>query len=508
MHMGANPELKRKDRIGTLLVLAACAWVLPHLFFGLTYSLSDSYMFRQTQTAISVASMLKGGPWLAYETPVLGPPWAIPFEFPLFQWIVALLVKAGLQMEMSGRLVSLGFFAGCLVLWHRGLGLWGCSSRMRTLTTAFIAMAPTYLFWSRTFLIESTALFFTLLFLCGWSKWVQRGRWNDWAWMLAGGVLAGLVKVTTLVGPMVVVGVWSLVLFYRRWKDDRAVPLKGLGQLAGAFLVILAVIQAWVSWTDGLKLQVPLAADFLTSHALSRWNFGPLAQRWDGQFWDMVRRRMLRDAVGHPALVVLAAGGLFFVEKTVRIAAALASAMFLTTLLVFSNLHFVHTYYQYAINLFVVFGCVAVFAGLTEAEGRVRQAVGVVLLMALAVAMAQREAHWFAFQQNTGEGVLGLARVVREATPADGVLAVYGLDWSAELPFYAQRRAVMLRAGPEYGLGDLRVQRTLQLLQQRGERITTVVDCERGGAPGRGKEMADYLGLRQRTDSGRCAIFR
>src|SRR6266851_10032050 len=35
------------------------------------------HAWRQSQTAITSYWMLRGSPWLAYETPVLGPPWSI-----------------------------------------------------------------------------------------------------------------------------------------------------------------------------------------------------------------------------------------------------------------------------------------------------------------------------------------------------------------------------------------------------------------------------------------------
>src|SRR5579862_7514545 len=56
------------------LALLALRWSTPVI---------GMHAFRQTQTAITSYWMLKGSPWLAYETPVLGPPWSIPFEFPL-----------------------------------------------------------------------------------------------------------------------------------------------------------------------------------------------------------------------------------------------------------------------------------------------------------------------------------------------------------------------------------------------------------------------------------------
>ena len=53
--------------------------------------LLEQHGFRQTQTALTSYWMMEDGWRLAYETPVGGYPWTIPFEFPIYQAIVALL---------------------------------------------------------------------------------------------------------------------------------------------------------------------------------------------------------------------------------------------------------------------------------------------------------------------------------------------------------------------------------------------------------------------------------
>ncbi|HLP08436.1 MAG TPA: hypothetical protein VK178_09730, partial [Opitutaceae bacterium] len=60
----------------------ACAlrgWEIPGLL---------GHGFRQAQTALSIDAMKQDGFRLDYATPVLGKPWAIPMEFPLYQWLV------------------------------------------------------------------------------------------------------------------------------------------------------------------------------------------------------------------------------------------------------------------------------------------------------------------------------------------------------------------------------------------------------------------------------------
>src|SRR5580658_9431992 len=75
------------------LILEICFFV--HLVFsimGWNHNLEDYYGFRQCQTAISTYYTIKDGFKINYETPVLGKPWSIPMEFPLYQWVVAAAV--------------------------------------------------------------------------------------------------------------------------------------------------------------------------------------------------------------------------------------------------------------------------------------------------------------------------------------------------------------------------------------------------------------------------------
>src|SRR5262245_16160765 len=83
---------------------------------GWSHTVLDVHAFRQSQSLIPVEYMLTGGHWLRYQTPVLGPPWTVPFEFPLYQWIVASIVAAsGMPVVQSGRLVSVLFLFLSLV---------------------------------------------------------------------------------------------------------------------------------------------------------------------------------------------------------------------------------------------------------------------------------------------------------------------------------------------------------------------------------------------------------
>jgi len=108
------------------VIVIALGVVLFAIFLAIRYSqqpILEAHGFRQTQTAITSFWMIRDGWNLSYETPVTGYPWSIPFEFPVFQTIVALIAGlAKLPLDPVGRLVSFVFLLACI--WP-ALGLQG-----------------------------------------------------------------------------------------------------------------------------------------------------------------------------------------------------------------------------------------------------------------------------------------------------------------------------------------------------------------------------------------------
>jgi hypothetical protein len=63
------------------MLASAFLFALSILCLGLFQPLLDPFSFRQTQTALTTYWLVRGGPIFAYETPMGGYPWSIPFEF-------------------------------------------------------------------------------------------------------------------------------------------------------------------------------------------------------------------------------------------------------------------------------------------------------------------------------------------------------------------------------------------------------------------------------------------
>ena len=163
--------------------------------------LTDAHAFRQTQTALSAQRLVgRLSSFWSYETPVLGPPWSIPFEFPLYQMCVAAVVTVlKTPLDQTARFVSLAFFWMTLFPLSRLLVRLQVPRELRLVVLAVVALNPFYLFWSRCVLIESTALFCSMAFLAAGGGYLFAPRPWKLAACLAWGVLAGLTKITTFV---------------------------------------------------------------------------------------------------------------------------------------------------------------------------------------------------------------------------------------------------------------------------------------------------------------------
>ena len=129
-------------------------------------TLLDRYEFRQLQTALSTYWIAEDGWRLAYATPLFGPPWSIPMEFPTYQVITATVHQiTGIPLEQAGRLVSELMLLACLPALHDLLALAGLAHSRRLIVHALILTAPVYLFYGRTFMIETTGLCLCVWFL-------------------------------------------------------------------------------------------------------------------------------------------------------------------------------------------------------------------------------------------------------------------------------------------------------------------------------------------------------
>ena len=426
--------------------------------------LIDRDEFRQTQTALSALFMQPGLEGLLnYQTPVVGAPWSIPFEFPLFQWIAHQLANlSGLNLSSSGRLISVLFGLGCLWPATRLIRHFGLSFTAIGLFIALYCSSSIYLFCNRAFLMESTALFFTLISLDLYSQLrpaaVTKAELTQPIGLIgiAFGIslsLGLLVKATTALPALMLMGgdwIWQIrrVFTNRRWRGTQLV-------LGSAMTVAFALLCGWTHHADGLKQLNPVGVH-LTSTALKAWNFGQVSQRLGPELWhDVVLQRMLTPLAVLP-ITALLIGGLWISSKPVRLFLFACLFLSITPLLIFTNLHIAHRYYQASNQIFLLMAVAGSGASLLD-QGIHKRIQKRIVLMALTIVIIANLSFFFTSDwpriQRTNSDKLAIGKLIQNQTPSDSGILVFGDDWSSEFAYHSQRRAY---TKPEWIHLDLR----------------------------------------------------
>ena len=126
--------------------------------------LLEAHSFRQMQTALTTYWFIHEGFKFAYETPVAGVPWSIPFEFPIYQLLVATVSSLlKLPLDAVGRVSSFLFLALCLIPVRSITRALELPSLVFYIFVAMLFSAPVYIFWGRAFMIETASVFFLVV---------------------------------------------------------------------------------------------------------------------------------------------------------------------------------------------------------------------------------------------------------------------------------------------------------------------------------------------------------
>jgi hypothetical protein len=441
----------RADRIRNMLWIlfgVAIAFNLLQLAISWDKPILGAYAFRQTQTAISAYWVAKGAPWLAYWTPVLGKPWSIPFEFPLYQWLVACvaaLFPAVLTLDQAGRLVSELLFLACL--WPA----WRIASRCRDglyiflVCSIVVLFSPLYVFWSRSFMMESTVLFFSMWFVAAVGDFLDDPSGSGFVEMALVAVLAACIKITTFVGfsfagAALVVAAFMSSNSVPVWRR----PLVRYALVALSVILSIAALLAWLHFSDALKTQSVLGASMQAgSPGMRVWNFGTLAQRESAEIWRIAWVRGPNEALGSWIIAILV-GAYAAIRLTwrQRLVVAVLLGLYLCVFFVFTNLHLVHHYYQYANSIFLVAAAgYVLYAGFQRDK---RLVLALLLLVCATEIFGFYDRFYNDMMQPNRQLQMMLSTFLREQTPSNEMFVAVGLTWSAEVPYYAERRALMI----------------------------------------------------------------
>jgi hypothetical protein len=400
----------------------------------------DMHGFRQTQTAISAYWMMHGGGIIDYQTPVTGYPWTIPFEAPVYQAsVVAVNVVLPIGLDAAGRLTSFAYLIGAVWIGVRLLSELVPTGRHTGLIfVSLVLLSPQYLYWGRSFLVETTAVFFGALLLFGLIKFYRSGGYRYFSILFAASILCALAKSTTWPGFAAAAGLFwvSEVVVSRQvhWVRTSLLFLVAASSIAAAL--------GWNAFADMEKAKGAFGAA-LTSANLSDWNFGSLEDRTGPRLWgDVLPTRILPAAFGvFWPVVLIALTHVGSMSQGIWTALAAAVAFFVP-LMLFTNLHLVHNYYQTANTIFLLASFACVLGVLVE-RGK-----PVIAVLALGIVAGGQ---WLEFDRSykptldqplrqAPTYVAGTA--AKRLVPQGRSLYVFGADWSSEVHYYAERKGI------------------------------------------------------------------
>lgn len=419
-------------------------------YFSISYinqPLLEDHGFRQTQTALTSFWMMKEGLQLAYETPVVGYPWSIPFEFPLFQAIAAATTSIlPLSLDASGRLVSVLFLLGCAAPAIQIANRLKVKTDTVCLFLALLWTSPIYMFWARTFMIETCALFLALMAMVyALDLRAKKPRINAIVGFAFWASLGLLQKATTAAPVLLICGVlvmWAHVRLPEGWRFP---PLRTIAAIAAAFALPLFIGLGWAHYTDVVKSRNDVGA-MLTSSSLMAWNFGGLDMRFDGKFWHrVIFKRVWSYNAGGVIGVLLVAWALWRGDPGTRKLLLSCLALFIAPIAIFSNLHNAHSYYQTSCAVFLVAAVALAVDALGQRLSR-RPVVAVLSAILLVVNIWGFSKEYLPLMASplpdSGARTLTLAKVIQDYTPETSGIVVFGIDWTSEIAYYGERRSM------------------------------------------------------------------
>jgi len=442
---------------------------------GWNHSILGLHAFRQTQTAMAAEGMLAGSSWLRYETPMLGVPWSIPFEFPLYQWILAgASGLLGSPIAQTGRVISIAFFFATLVPLISLQDTLGIRGNRRLILPCLMLVSPTYIYWSRAVMIESTVLFFAVSYLALFAAFLLRpdaGRYGTLCLAAACGAIGAMVKITTI-PAFLVAGSVLLGLVYRGSR-------RFTGKLVAALVLGLAVPAlagvAWSRFAEAQRELNPIADVFLTRGAISKWFLGTIGDRLSFRAWETALTGAVVDCIGNWGSVLGAFFLAFVVPRRERNLFLACLGLFLVAPALFLPLHRTHEYYSYANAVFLLAAVAFTIGGVLRSGLLVRRLGMGLLGLALISSVFGYHRLYYRAQKLDVRPDPGFVNATHQAVAKEGVLLIYNGDWSPEIPYYLGRRAIVSRDNAELDSPVMR--QALEGLSRAGYRVEAMLIC-------------------------------
>jgi len=347
------------------------------VFVGLVTSAYPRWSFmrhissnwRSSQTLLTSFWFKKEGISLFHaQLPIYGPPWEVPFEFPIYQAISTIFSNiTHLNLTASSRVVSVAFFyVSAIFLLLLCLEFLDNKTLSSTIFLVYLWL-PYNIRFSTEILIDYASVALALGYIFWIKKYLDSPR-NFLLFILAilFGSLGAMIKITTM--PIVIIpAILITVNGIQTWgikSEDLTAPKELVAKISKrklsflllAAIAILPILSAglWIKFTDAIK-KSNIFTLWLTSENLTGWNFGSLDQKTSfTNWWDWLTKIDNYFFLGGILLIFLLLGIAFLYRMPLKsrcfFGAAFASVIL--TIFIFFNLY-LHDYYYIAVSAYM-----------------------------------------------------------------------------------------------------------------------------------------------------------
>lgn len=310
-------------------------------------------------------------------------------------------------------------------------------------------------------MIESTSLFFSILGLWKIMEFSLSPIWKNAILVILYCSIAGLVKVTTL-PPFLIFGVLYTIYIQKLNILNKKIFFK----IIIIITIFLGIVYFWTLWADFLKEENIYGRYRLTSIKLVSWNFGTLEQKISFKVWSSIFLRNIPEVFGYAWYIVIPAI-LFFYKKRYIVSSCIILILYCIPIFIFTNLHFVHNYYQYANALFLIL-FISLFYLYVAKYNKLLSYFLICIHCILCVLYSYNNI----YIQDIDKVDIGYK--LKEITKPDTAIIVLGTDWSSEVLYYAERKGIAI---PEFMYNPDQIKNNYTITG--GLNISAVADLKR-----------------------------
>lgn len=287
--------------------------------------------------------------------------------------------------------------------------------------------------------------FLSLSYLASSVIYYQSKRYLSITIALVSGGLAAMIKAPTLSGFLIA----NLVFITLEWLKKRDRNISYLNDiiipLIGFIGIPIIAAYGWTNFADSYKLMNSVASQSITSEALKSWNFGTIEQKISPR-WIKFIGRCFKQFFGHLIISPIIFFSLLIISRHRRKLMIVCTVIFIIIVSIFTNLHFTHSYYQYANGIFLISAMGFGIIGLVEGQKLWQKNLGLflfILLLVLQIFYYPSSGVYNPSKQLIAS-VLKTKSVLQSYTRENEVILIDDNSWNSRIPYYSQRRALSL----------------------------------------------------------------